>query len=116
MNCIKCGQKLRDNRVFCDACLQEAEAHPVDPATPIMLPRHTAEPAAKKRTPRKRPALSAEEQLPRLRSANRILLVALVLSLLAFALSAWVCVSLLESRDRPSASVVSRETITQAIV
>lgn len=104
MACIKCGRELKEQQVFCDECLADAEGYPVDPATPIQLPTYTPSAAPKKKRSKKKADLSPEEQLPRLRSSLRWLLFALAVILLAFCLTAVMLLHLLDQRDRPSAA------------
>lgn len=117
MDCIKCGKKLKDQRVFCSECLAEAEKYPVEPGTPILLPRHTPYAPQKKRAQRKRQAsLTPEEQLQKLRSAIRMMVVALIITFLAFLLMAFLVVMLAEHQGQTAlfssnAENVSRETI-----
>ena len=104
MACIKCGRKVKEQQVFCDTCLAEAEGYPVDPATPIQLPTHTPTQSQKKKGGKKKAVLPAAEQLPRLRSSLRWLLFALAVVLLAFCLTALMLLHLLEQRDGPSSA------------
>ena len=120
MACIKCGKKLKNHNVFCEDCLAEAENYPIDPDTPLVVPK-SAEIAPTKKRARKRPAPSPEEQLPRLRKAIRRLtlaLLVLILLLLASFLLVW---DLLQAKSHvrqvlpalaysQSAENVSRET------
>ena len=64
MKCMRCGNKIQAGAVFCESCLADMERYPVDPSTPIYLPRrekHVANKRSKKR------ALKPEEQLRRTR-------------------------------------------------
>ncbi len=116
MDCIKCGKKLKDHRVFCEECLAEAEKYPVEPGTPILLPRHTPYAPPKKRAQRKRQAtLSPEEQLQKLRSSIRMMVIALIVTFLAFLLMAFLVVVLAEHSGHAALfssniPIVSRET------
>ena len=103
MACIKCGRKVKDQHVFCEDCLAEAEGYPVDPATPIQLPAHAPVVSQKKKGGKKKAARPPEAQLKRLRASMRWLLFALVVVLLAFCLTALMLLNLLEQRDQPSA-------------
>ena len=38
MYCMKCGKEVKENQVFCDACLVIMEKYPVKPGTHIQLP------------------------------------------------------------------------------
>lgn len=41
MKCMRCGTSISSGQVFCEPCLEDMKRHPIDPATPIMLPeRH----------------------------------------------------------------------------
>ena len=85
MKCMRCGSEIHSATGFCEDCLQEMKKHPVDPNTPINLPRREKH-APVKRT--KRRHLKPEEQLRRLRRLV-LCLMALILAL-ALALSAAV--------------------------
>ncbi len=38
MNCMKCGNIIAADQVFCEDCLTEMASYPVDPETPVILP------------------------------------------------------------------------------
>ena len=81
MNCLKCGRKTVDDRVFCDDCLAVMDRYPVKPGTPVHLPRHAFIPTKVKQAPRKR-AISQEEQILGLKKRlRRSRLIGLVLLL-----------------------------------
>lgn len=98
MNCMKCGRELKDRQAFCDGCLADMEKYPVKPGTPIQLPQRSGETAAKKRPLRRKRILTPEEQLPRLRFSVRLLMLALTVALIAFALTSLLAIHLLEER------------------
>ncbi len=104
MACIKCGQKVKDQQVFCEDCLAEAEGYPVDPATPIQLPTYAPIQSQKKKGGKKKASRTPEAQLKRMRSSVRWLLFALVAVLLAFCLTALMLLNLLEQRDQSAAT------------
>lgn len=120
MNCLKCGRTLKDQLVFCPDCQADMENYPVKPGTPIQLPTQPKLTPAKKKPARRKKMLKPEERLPRMRSAIRWLIFALVVSLLAFVLTAAMVLMLLDQRegsglpgDPPAAAWqenVSRET------
>ena len=120
MNCLKCGRTLKDQLVFCPDCQADMEKYPVKPGTPIQLPTQPKLVPAKKKPSRRKKVLKPEERLPRMRSAIRWLIFALVVSLLAFVLTAAMVLMLLDQRDgsdqpsEPSVAAwqadVSRET------
>ena len=41
MSCLKCGQEVSSGQIFCDACLADMAKQPVDPNTPVILPKRT---------------------------------------------------------------------------
>lgn len=96
MNCMKCGQKVKDRQVFCEECLAIMETYPVKPGTPIQLPpppKNTPPAKASKRRQRK-----PEEQIQHLRITVRWLTLALFVALLSFAV---VVIMLLWLLDGP---------------
>jgi len=96
MPCIKCGRTVTEGQVFCTACLESAEKYPVKPGAPIQLPPRTSVPEPKPRP--KKPALRPEEQLRQLRSANRWLMLILVVLLIAFVLMAVFVLLMMEDK------------------
>ncbi len=100
MNCIKCGRELRGEQVFCYECQEEMENYPIKPGTPVQLPVRTqpAEPKVKASPVRK--TLPPEVRLRRLRTTIRLLILALVTVLLAFVLTAFLTLHLLDQRDQ----------------
>lgn len=85
MFCMKCGKQVKDDQVFCDACLEDMEKYPVKPETHVQLPNRP-ESAAKKAAPKKK-KLTLKEQNDRLQKALRILAATLAVTLLAFAVT-----------------------------
>ena len=85
MYCMKCGKEVKENQVFCDACLVIMEKYPVKPGTHIQLPHRPVSTAGKPVT-RKR-ILTPEEQVQRLRRSVKSLAVALACSILALGLT-----------------------------
>ena len=41
MNCLRCGQEVSPDQVFCDSCLADMERHPVKAGTPVILPKRS---------------------------------------------------------------------------
>lgn len=105
MNCIKCGKKLQSHTVFCDECLALTKDYPVDPETPVILPKVTETTAGKKRQTRKRPAPSPEEQLPKLRKTIRRLVLLVLLLFVLLSASIWLIWSLLRQEDNVRAKL-----------
>lgn len=96
MHCMKCGQKLKDEQVFCPECLAVMEAYPVKSGTPILLPHRTDTPVAPPRHSRRK-IRKPEEQISRLRSTVRWLALALTVTLLAFGATAVMLFWLLDN-------------------
>lgn len=97
MKCMRCGSEIHSTTGFCESCLQEMQKHPVDPNTPINLPRR------EKHTPVKRSRkrhLKPEDQIRRLRRLT-LWLMALIL-VLALALSAAVYMLLNQHAQGPA--------------
>ena len=77
MYCMKCGKDTVLDQVFCPDCQQEMARYPVNPNTPVVLPkRRQASPA--KKAPRKK-VIPPEEQIAALKRRVRLLTVLLVL-------------------------------------
>ena len=95
MFCLRCGTEIKEegSNVYCPACLTHMERDPVPPGIAIQLPTR-ATPPATKRPPRKKEQ-KPEEQIARLRHANRWLILALAVTLAAFALTAFLLVKIL---------------------
>ena len=120
MNCLKCGRTLKDQLVFCPDCQADMENYPVKPGTPIQLPSQPKLTPVKKKPARRKKVQKPEERIPRMRSAIRWLIFALVVSLLAFVLTAAMVLMLLDQRNVSDQSIdpsmeawqenVSRET------
>ena len=103
MNCMRCGEKLKeeDSNVFCLACRTQMDSNPVPPGTPIHLPSRPVEEPVKKRHFRRKKEQKPEEQIARLRHANRLLTFALIITVLAFALTAFLLIHTLNEPDIP---------------
>ena len=52
MHCLKCGAEISVEQCFCEACLADMGRHPVQPGTPLILPKRDKLPPSK-RIPRK---------------------------------------------------------------
>lgn len=90
MNCMKCGRETEEDQVFCRACLEEMEAHPVKPGTVVLIPSRKEEEELRKSQHRKKQLPSLSEQNIRLKKKllwARIALAVLLLlcGLLCFA-------------------------------
>lgn len=79
MNCLKCGQELKEGQVFCDDCLAGMEQEPVKINTPVKIPTQPVN----KSTSYRRPMINPEEEVKRLRKVNQNLILALLLMTVA---------------------------------
>ena len=112
MNCIKCGRELRGELVFCGQCKDEMEKYPIKPGTPIHLPVRPEVPEVKKKH-REKKKLSPGARIRRLRTSVRLLIIALIVALLAFILTAFLALHLLEQRDHQNQIDQNYHTVTQ---
>ncbi len=108
MNCMKCGNIIAADQVFCESCLAEMEKYPVDPDTPVMLPPRSGS-TTQKRSPVRR-SRKPEEQIRTLRGLIAILSVLLIAALIAFFMMASTLIQILNvpeglpSNSQPSTS------------
>ncbi len=113
MRCLKCGERIPSGQFFCEPCGEAMEKYPVKPGTPIKLPPRTPKPAPVKKGHSKKP-LAPEVLVVRQRRSLIVLILALTVTLMAFAMTALLALQLLEEREQtgtPSSFVdVSRET------
>lgn len=94
MYCMKCGQEIEADQVFCEDCRAEMEKYPVKPNTLVQIPNRPKKHAAKKARVRWE---SAEEQVAALKKRCRRLVAALVLMfLLSLGMAAVVGVTVYE--------------------
>lgn len=56
MYCLKCGREIEGDQVFCNECLATMEQYPVNPGTPVHLPKNKNVAGSKKHTRRSAPA------------------------------------------------------------
>jgi len=96
MPCIKCGRKVNEGQLFCAVCLDAAEKYPREPGAPVQLPSRA--PAAVIKARPKKQELRPEEQIRLLRSANRWLMMVLVVLLIAFILMAVLILFMMEDK------------------
>ena len=81
MYCMKCGQEVDDNQVFCLDCQKEMAKYPVRPGTVVLLPKREENHFIKKPQPKRRAAPTPEEQIKSLKIRLRIVTVMLLISL-----------------------------------
>ncbi len=84
MNCMKCGQETVQERVFCEDCLLDMQAHPVKPGTVVLLPKRETPSFAKKLV--KKRSIPLEDQVKILKRRLRVLMVLLTVCLVLIAI------------------------------
>ena len=111
MNCMKCGREIPDYQTFCDICLEEMSRYPVNPHTPVVLPRRTETPPVRK-APRKK-TVSQESQITILKHRIRVLAVLLAaMTLLAILLAYPAVKYMLEDHFLPGQNYTSIVSVT----
>ena len=117
MNCMKCGREILADQAFCETCLADMQRHPVNPNTPVVLPKHTAAPVSVKKPVRKK-TVPLETQIQVLKHRVRLLTVLLVAMSLLAALLVYPAVKyLMEDHFLPGqnyTSIVSKTSATEA--
>ena len=84
MKCMRCGTAIASDHVFCDTCSEDMKRHPVDPATPVVIPqRPTTAPAKQSHKKVRKP----EEIIRSLRSWVTFLLITVVALLVALGIT-----------------------------
>ena len=115
MNCMKCGTEILTEQVFCEECLADMARHPVNPNTPVVLPRRSAAPVSKKVVRKK--TLSPEQQIHLLKHRIRLLAVLLCAVTLLASLLAYPAVKyLMEDHFLPGQnykSIVSKTSTVE---
>ena len=81
MKCMRCGVETSGRQVFCNDCLSVMEQYPINPGTPIHLPKREEIPEPR-RNVRKKRELTAEEQLNRLHRLMQLLAAGLAAALI----------------------------------
>lgn len=112
MNCLKCGRKMEEGRVFCTDCLVKMEKYPVKPGTAVVFPNRDSSVPPRKVPFRFRASASQEEQLRHLKRRVHRLTLALAILLLLFAGLAFYTGHLLrsQSQSRPGQNYSSVTT------
>lgn len=86
MACMRCGRETEEGQVFCLKCRHSMAAYPVEPDTPVQLPRRSSAAPPKKQPRRRVP--TPEERVVTLTHRVRHLTVAVfILLLLVIALA-----------------------------
>ena len=101
MGCLKCGRDLEEGQVFCDLCLETMAKFPVNPGTPISLPKPREAAPVRKSSRLKLPP-TPEEQVKRLRKRCRWLTAFLVLFLAGCIALGVVSIRLAQESKKPA--------------
>jgi len=112
LHCMKCGRKIEDQKVFCPDCLAEMEKFPVKPDAVAHIPVRPVAPPAKKKSRRTRDQ-KPEEQIRRMKLAIRCLCAALLVCIVAFAITAGMLVKLVTDGGANSTIGQNYSTVTQ---
>ena len=117
MNCMKCGREIRSGEVFCEDCLLGMGRYPVNPNTPVILPKREVQVVAKK--PVRKKVVSPEIQIAILKHRVRLLSVLLVAVSLLAALLVYPAVKyLMEDHFLPGQnykSIISKTSTTEQV-
>lgn len=90
MNCMRCGTKILPNAVFCDECLADMEKHPVDPDTPVNLPRREKQQVTKRA---KKRFQKPEDQIHAFRKLIAWLMTLIIILAIALTISVYLLVA-----------------------
>ena len=96
MNCIKCGKDCKNTHYFCSECCDGMLKYPVKPGTPINLPARRVYVVEKKKSSRPRLLSRSEERIAKLRFSKRLLVIALMMTLIALLAVSGVLVAVLQ--------------------
>jgi len=111
MNCMKCGREIPEQQTFCDLCLAVMSRYPVNPNTPVILPRRSVTHPTK-RVPRKK-AVPLESQILALKHRIRVLTVLLAAMTLLAGLLVYPAVKyMMEDHFLPGQNYTSIVSIT----
>lgn len=118
MSCLKCGQEVSAGQIFCDACLADMAKHPVDPSTPVILPKR-ARPLPVKRGHKR--LLKPEDLILTQRRIIWLLMAIIFFMMLVIGALSFAALHYHKIAQSPaltsvtSAEIVSRETISDII-
>lgn len=100
MHCMKCGQEIEEDQVFCGDCLAGMEKYPVKPGTAVMLPRVRSVSPVKKAYSKWRQPPTPEEMVVRLKKRVRRLVILWLVTLALLAAFAYPTVRDLLEKDK----------------
>lgn len=100
MLCMKCGNKIEDDQVFCQHCLEGMEKYPVKPDVHVQLPSRR-ELEVQKKPSRRRRGQNADELVGILRWKVRRQRILILLLLLALVASAALMFIIVKKTDTP---------------
>ena len=100
MNCMRCGRETAPGQVFCEECRSVMDKYPVNPDTPVHLPRQRENSVHKK--PVKKKTVSYDEQIRTLKKQLRFFVIwSLISTALALALAYPAFQYLMEDHFKP---------------
>ena len=82
MYCLRCGREKSEKQVFCDACLQDMQRHPVKPDATVYIPTRKTEDPSRKNPRRKKKKPTPEEMILLLNKRIKRLRIAILVLLL----------------------------------
>ncbi len=99
MKCIKCGEEIQADELFCPACLEDMALHPVKPDTPLILPNRKDQASPKRSSRRK--SVKPEERISSLRRTVTVLLVAIMILLVTQTATIWMLLKMADGKEVP---------------
>ncbi len=116
MFCMKCGRETALGQAFCKECLEDMSHYPVNPATPVQLPVHTAAANVNRRPARSRKTRKPEEQILHLRKQvrfQRCIIILLLLLLIGLGIFTYRKLFSSVKPFRPGENYISTEVVQQ---
>lgn len=86
MACMRCGRETQEGQAFCLKCSHSMAAYPVEPDTPVQLPRRSNA-APPKKAPRRRVPTPEERVITLTHRVRHLTVAVLILLLLVIALA-----------------------------
>ena len=104
MKCMRCGTAIASDHVFCETCSEDMKRHPVDPATPVVIPqRPTSAPVKQSYKKVKKP----EVFIASLRSLVFFLSVVVLALLVALSITVTLFLQVLDKQESPAPEAYS---------
>lgn len=108
MQCLKCGKDVSANLTFCDTCLAEMEDFPVDPGTPVHIPKR--ESPARRVSAQREPTTA--EQLTRVRRTLQWMYVLVAVLSLLLSITGIMLIRTLDKAPQPQGPVKGQNYTT----